>query len=140
MASTCGARAPSAEGDAMGFARGLNAQTVSRYGVASIALSGLLDIATVPILEQHLAYYEGDGVVAIMLDLHGVTFIDTAGLDALLRAKNRAKPAGYRLILAGASQPVRRMFEVAGAASMLDDQEAAGALEGFLKSQTQKSR
>lgn len=122
----------------MGLERGLTAQVVSRYGVASIALGGQLDTTTVSVLEEHLAYYEDDGVVAIMLDLRDLTYLDTTGLQALLRAKDRARSNGHRLILVGASRPARRVFERTGTQFLMDDQEAMGALERFLRAQARK--
>ena len=39
----------------MGFAPQFSSRIESRNGVASIALSGELDVTTAPILEEHLA-------------------------------------------------------------------------------------
>ena len=46
----------------MGFTPEFTARIESRNGVASIALSGELDIATAPVLEGHLALFEPDAV------------------------------------------------------------------------------
>jgi anti-anti-sigma factor len=89
----------------MGFAPVFTARTESRNGVASIALSGELDVATVPILEDHLALLKGDGVVAIMLDLRDVTFLDCSALRAFLAARERATTNGHRLTLVGRARP-----------------------------------
>ena len=42
-------------------------------GVAVMALSGELDIATAPILRENLAPFEGNGVSTIVLDLRDLT-------------------------------------------------------------------
>ena len=82
----------------MGSEQQFTAQVSSRNGVASIALRGELDLATVPELEGHLAPFESDGVSAIMLDLRELTFIDSVALQSLVRARKRAETNGQRLI------------------------------------------
>lgn len=123
----------------MGSEPQFTAQINSRNGVASIALRGELDIATVPDLESHLAPFEGNGVSAIMLDLRELTFIDSTGLHALLRARDRAKTDGHRLILVGARPSARRLFELTGTEFLLDDQDAVGVLNRFVGSETREA-
>jgi anti-anti-sigma factor len=116
-----------------------SAQVNSRNGVASISLRGELDTATVPDLEGHLAPFEGNGVTAIMLDLRELTFIDSTGLHAILRARDRATTDGHRLILVGARPSARRLFELTGTEFLLDDQDAVGVLNRFVGSQTREA-
>jgi anti-anti-sigma regulatory factor len=58
-------------------------------------------MSTVPLLEDHLAHLEGDGVAAIMLDLSELTFLDCSTLPAFLAPRGRAKTNRHPLILAG---------------------------------------
>lgn len=88
------------------------ARVESGKGVARIALSGDLDLATVPVLEDHLAQVEADEVAEITLDLGELTFIDTMGIHAFLAARERAKTKGRRLILVGVGPPTRRLLEL----------------------------
>ena len=53
----------------MGSEQQFTVQVNSRNGVASIALRGELDLATVSDFEGSLAPVESDGVSAIMIDL-----------------------------------------------------------------------
>ena len=69
-------------------------RTECRNLVANVALVGELDMAGVPILEQDLAPVEGNGVVAIVLDLRELTFLDGSAVHALLAAKQRARANG----------------------------------------------
>ena len=92
-------------------------------GVAVMALSGELDKATVPILRKTLAPFEGNGVSTIVLDLRDLTFIDSSGLLAFLEARRRAMSNGHRLLLSGASPAARRLFELTGTQSLLDERE-----------------
>lgn len=109
----------------------LTARIDSQNGVASIALTGALDVSTVEILEHHLAPFEDDGVAAIMVDLRSLEFTDSNGILAFQHAKDRITSGGRRLILVGARQPVRRVFGFTGTESLLDDREAAAVLDRF---------
>jgi anti-anti-sigma factor len=118
----------------MGFAPQFVARTESRNGVARIALEGELDTATVPVLSDHLARSEADGVVGIMLDLRDLTFIDWSGLRIFLEARERSKANGHRFILVGTSPSARRLFELTGTQFLLDEQEAVSLLDRFIRS------
>jgi anti-sigma B factor antagonist len=118
----------------MGFAQQLVARIESRNGVARVALEGELDVATVPSLSDHLARFEADGVVGIMLDLRDLTFVDCAGLRIFLAARERSKANGHRFILVGASPGARRLFELTGTQFLLDEQEAVSLLDQFTRS------
>jgi anti-sigma B factor antagonist len=115
----------------MGSGQYLTAVIDTRAGIARVALRGELDMATVPALEQHLEPFRNDGVSAILLDLRGLTFIDSSGLHALVRASERARTSGHRLILIGTRPSARRLFELTGTEHMLDDQDHIDALKRF---------
>ena len=94
-----------------------------------IALSGELDLETVPILEEYLVRVESDGARAIVVDLQELTFIGTVGLRAFLAARARAEANGRQLLLVGANPPVRRVFELTGKESLLDGENVASVLQ-----------
>src|SRR5919197_2925709 len=76
-------------GGSMGSPRSpdpLSIRTDRRNGVTRVALEGELDLATVPVLEEHLAAIEHDGMRALVLDLRDLTFVDSSGLHAFLNA------------------------------------------------------
>jgi anti-anti-sigma factor len=117
----------------MGFAPQLTARIESRNGVARIALEGDLDMATVPVLSDHLGHFEADGVAGIMLDLRDLTFVDCSGLRVFLEARERSNANGHRFILVGASPGARRLFELTGTKFLLDEQEAVSLLDRFTR-------
>jgi anti-sigma B factor antagonist len=123
----------------MGSEQQFTAQVNSRNGVASIALRGELDLATVPDLEGHLAPFESNGVSAIMLDLRELTFIDSVALQSLVRARERAETNGQRLILVGARPTARRLLELTGTEYLLDDRDTVGVLNRFVGSETRET-
>lgn len=102
-----------------------------RNGVTSIALRGELDMATAPILDDQLLVSHRDGARAILLDLRDVTFIDSSGLHALVRAFRRSEQDGHRLLLVGASPNTRRLCEMTGTQFLLDGEGTAEMLGDF---------
>lgn len=102
-----------------------------RNGVTSIALSGELDMATVPILNNQLTALEQDDSEAIVLDLRDLRFIDSSGLHALLRAHERFETTGHRFLLVGASPIARRLCEITGTEFLLDAKGTADLLGRF---------
>lgn len=116
----------------MGFVPSFDARAESRNGIARIALAGELDAATVPVLDERLAAFEGDGVSAIMLDLRELTFIDSSGLLAFLEARTRARANGHRLVLVAAGPAIRHLFAAARTETLLlGDEEVLSILEQF---------
>ncbi len=110
----------------MGLAPQFTTFIDSNDDVGSISLSGELDMASVSVLEASLAFFEGDGVDSIRLDLRDLTFIDSSGIHALLQARDRATERGQRLACVGASSRTRRVFDLVGTELILDPQEIAG--------------
>jgi anti-sigma B factor antagonist len=115
----------------MGHAPAFAARIDSQDGIVNIALSGDLDMATVPVLEGHLAQVEDDGVSTITLDLRGLTFLGSSALHAFLAARDRAAANGQRLLLEGASSGARRLFGLTGTEFLLNDQGAAGVSDRY---------
>jgi anti-sigma B factor antagonist len=78
------------------------------------ALSGDVDLATVLEVEEGLEAAIRDSVGAFVVDLTGVRFIDSTGLQALLRARALLGREDRALVLVCPHGPVRRVFELAG--------------------------
>ena len=114
-------------------------RTESRNRVANMALVGELDMAGVPIFEADLAPVEGDGVVAIVLDLRELTFLDGSAVRALLAVRQRAKANGHRVVVVGADQASRRLFELTNTQFLLDERDALDVLEQFTGDRTSRA-
>lgn len=112
----------------MGTFQPFGTRIQAQNGVTSLALTGELDIATVPVLETALSGVDDDGAGPIVVDLREVTFIDAAGVRALLRAHERSVMSGHRLLLVGASDPAQRVFRLTGTDHLLEDEETAELL------------
>lgn len=85
----------------------------------SVSLSGELDLASAPRMEDCLASIEQQRPRRLVIDLGGLAFIDSTGLRILLLADARARDAGYELVLRPGEPPVQRVFEVTGALDIL---------------------
>jgi anti-sigma B factor antagonist len=82
-------------------------------GRAVVALEGELDIAAVAEIEPELERLERGGLSALVLDLRGVTFLDSSGIRMILAADARARAQARRLVVVPGPEPVHRVFELA---------------------------
>ena len=60
--------------------------------------------------------------VAITVEAHGLTFIDSSGLMALARARDAATEAGVAFRVREPSPEVRRIAELCGLEDLLSDE------------------
>jgi anti-anti-sigma factor len=89
----------------------------SDYGLdaAWVHLTGELDIATTPRLEQTLAQAQLRARL-VVLDLRGLAFIDCCGMRAMIAASARARERAHRLIVLRGPPNVDRVFALSGGA------------------------
>src|SRR6476620_3745012 len=76
-----------------------------------VTVEGELDVATAPILNgaiERVARYSK----AVVLDLAGVSFIDSAGVHAVSSCERTCRRRGVDFALSAASPQVRRVFEL----------------------------
>src|SRR5687768_6976127 len=82
-------------------------------GVAIVAVSGEIDVATSEAFEDALAASVRDRDEAgVVVDLTDVTFMDSSGLNALVRAMERHKRLGSNLAVATNDSRITTLFEV----------------------------
>jgi anti-sigma B factor antagonist len=89
-------------------------------GVAHVVLSGELDIATHGDAEATLREVQESGVSVIVLDLRGLSFMDSTGLRLLVQADSRARDLGQRLAIVRGPDAVHRVLEITGLDTKLD--------------------
>jgi anti-sigma B factor antagonist len=78
-----------------------------------VAPRGELDMATVDALEQELKSVREAGFAAIVLDLRGLSFMDSSGLHLVMRWTADSSKDGFKFELEPGSAPVQRIFELA---------------------------
>jgi anti-anti-sigma factor len=88
-----------------------------------LRVAGELDIATAPQLLDAVAATAGRSPVAgdvVHLDLADVSFLDAAGLDALVAAQDLVRAGGRRLRVTGVRPLALVLLEVTGLVSVLE--------------------
>jgi len=83
-------------------------------GVEVVAPQGEIDISNLSILCQALADVLQRRPRGLVVDLSGVTYIDSGGVSSLLRAGQRFSRQGGQLALADGSRFVRRLLHMTG--------------------------
>jgi anti-sigma B factor antagonist len=85
-------------------------------GTARVVLSGELDARSGRRLDAALARIETQAQPGVLiLDLSGLSFIDSSGLRVLFHAERRARAEGRRIVLIPGTGVVQRVFEITGA-------------------------
>jgi anti-anti-sigma factor len=93
----------------------------------TLILSGEFDLASRALLDQALEGVGQAQIEALVLDLSGVSFMDSTGLHAVLVAKDLCSRRGCELLLVRGSEQVQRLFELSGVLAQLKFCEASPA-------------
>ena len=92
-------------------------------GTARLLVSGELDMETGPRLDEQIRAVEAQRPAVLVLDLRGVSFFDSTGLQLVLDADVRAREEGRRfVVLPGDGEPMR-VLELAEVADRLQLEE-----------------
>ncbi|MFD5814069.1 STAS domain-containing protein [Streptomyces sp. f51] len=83
----------------------------------ALTVAGPLDLNTASILE-HTVDEALNHHPTVILNLTGVTFCDSSGLNTLIRLRRRAQHSGGELILAAPTQQMMRLLTITGAHSV----------------------
>ncbi|AYN42781.1 anti-sigma factor antagonist [Streptomyces dangxiongensis] len=94
-----------------------------------IAAAGELDMSTCPKVAEAIAALPA-GNTSLRLDLSGISFMDSMGLNLLLTLRRRLEDSGGRLVLTGVHQQPSGLLRLTGAYSLFDITEAADNLAG----------
>lgn len=84
-----------------------------------IAVSGELDLASSPALEQELEREAGSTARLLVVDLRRLEFMDSTGLSVLVRAHQRAAEAERRFVVVKGPPQVQRLLDLTGVAERL---------------------
>jgi anti-sigma B factor antagonist len=85
-----------------------------REGVGVVELTGEIDLYTAPRFKDDLVAVINEGAHEVVVDLAGVTFIDSTALGVLISGVKRLHEVDGRLLIVAASRPVVRILEITG--------------------------
>jgi anti-anti-sigma factor len=102
------------------FRWSLQITTSERSGVHLLVLTGRLGSTTAESLREALDRPGFGANSRVLVDLSGVDYLSSAGLQVLERAAERARATGGRVVVCGLQEPVQVSFEVSGAGARLD--------------------
>jgi anti-anti-sigma factor len=83
-----------------------------------IRAAGEIDLSSVPALRRELDAARAEAVT-VLLDLSGVTFIDSTGLHFLIEASQSSAVSDWTFFVVRPSEVVKRLIEVSGTADLL---------------------
>ncbi|MFE7932359.1 STAS domain-containing protein [Streptomyces sp. NPDC057456] len=89
----------------------------TRERTTALTVAGDLDLNTADVLHRTVEGVLRDHRTAI-LDLTGVTFCDSSGLNALLRLRRHTQETGSRLVLAAPPAQMLRLLTITGAGAI----------------------
>lgn len=91
-----------------------------------VAPRGDLDMATVGLVEGELQRLRDSGFDSIVLDLRGLTFMDSSGLHLITRWANDASQDGFVFELEPGPPVVQRVFELTSMTKLLPFRDQPG--------------
>jgi anti-anti-sigma factor len=86
---------------------------------AVITLTGELDLASSPALEEALERVFGSDASLVVIDLRALEFMDSTGLSILVKAHQTAEDGDVRLFLVNGPPQVQRLLSLTGVAERL---------------------
>ena len=75
---------------------------------------GELDLDTAPLLDERLAAARADGAAHVVLDMRGLTFMDSTGLRLVIRWDTAGREEGFEFAIVPGAEVVQRVFRLTG--------------------------
>ncbi len=95
-----------------------------------LSVSGEIDLYTAPTLQSELMSALSPGQVRLIVDMSGVDFCDSTGINILLAAHRHARERGGELQLASPGSATRKVLQVTGLESVFTVLEEPVPLTG----------
>jgi anti-sigma B factor antagonist len=93
---------------------GFSCEVVPERDAVRVRSIGSLDMATAPVLERQLEELREAGFRRLIVDLGGLSFMDSTGLRLALRWHAAAQADGFEIGFAPGPPAVQRVFELTG--------------------------
>lgn len=91
-----------------------------RPGTIRVTLSGELDLATAYAFDRRMLSIELQRPKVILVDLRGLTMLDSTGLARIVSAQRRARRGGWRLVLVRGGRVVQRVLQTTRLEELLE--------------------
>jgi anti-sigma B factor antagonist len=108
----------------------LSLETREEEGAVRIAVSGELDLSSALTFDDEVRRAEERLPETLVLDLRKLRFMDSTGLRLIMSAHARARTRGRRLAIVLGSEPVKRLFRLAGVNRRLEIVDHPSAVLG----------
>jgi len=102
-------------------------------GVPVVSASGEIDVATAPPLRDRLQALAASGKATVVVNLLGVTFLDSTALGVLVGALKRCREAGGDLPLVIEEPRILKVFEITGLTGVFPIFESVREAVGSVK-------
>lgn len=99
-------------------------------GLPLVSVAGEIDVATAPALRDHLQRQVAGGASTVVVDLLGVSFLDSTALGVLVGVLKRCREAGGDLRLVIAQPRILKVFEITGLTSVFTIEESVANAAG----------
>jgi len=96
---------------------------------AIVTVRGDLDLQVAPRVVEEITKVEGDRPALVVIDLSGLSFLDSSGMGVIAAAQARAVDAGRRLVVVRPPYTVRRAFELSGFDEVITVVESLEAID-----------
>jgi anti-sigma B factor antagonist len=94
--------------------------------VATVTAAGEVDLSAAPGLAASIATaLVTPGISTVLVDLSGVTFLDSSGIGELLKGRRSADEVGVAYRVTGAAGMARRVLEMTGVWTHLAGENAS---------------
>jgi anti-sigma B factor antagonist len=88
-------------------------------GPLLVVLTGELDLVSTSAFTRAIADLQPSLPAQVVVDLAGLTFVDSSGVNALVQAVRAVETDGGRAVLAAPSAPTRRILEITRAGEIV---------------------
>ncbi|GAV31648.1 MAG: STAS domain-containing protein [Anaerosomatales bacterium] len=96
-----------------------------------LAVRGEVDVYTSPLLKSRLGEAVDDGCLDLIVDLEGVSFIDSSGLGALVSGLRRVKERSGSLRVVCTKDNILKVFRITGLDKVFPIVSSAEEAAGF---------
>ena len=103
---------------------GLSVEPLELERETVLALRGEFDLTGIEVFESAMAGVRPRST--LVLDLRELTFMDSSGLGALIRVRERARSEGWSLLLSSPQPAVAMVLRISGLAQRLTIGESTG--------------